>query len=404
MEHSEKTYPGLKYRHRKDGSVRAVWIARADAVAEGFPIKTVNLTHLLENPEALKNRCERLQAEMKAWSAKRKGFAPEFNGTFASLFELYETDPESTYRNLKPSSLRPYKVYLRKLKNTIGARRIDAVDGRDFRRWFEVWSKPDTPGGKPKIAAAGMAISIIKAAVSFGVTCRKPGCVELRQILDEMEFSKPKRRQFAPTAEQVTAARKAAHDDRRPLRALAYAIQFETTLRQYDVIGEWVPLSDPRPSAVLGYNEKWIGPHWSNISDDLILAVTPTKTENTTEAGVEIDLKVCPMVMEELQHVTNRSGPIIINEHTGKPYRHNVWRDAWRADAKASGIEDRIWNRDLRAGGITEGGKAGASIEDRAKQAGHANPQTTARVYDRDKLEAQRRVSRLRAQHRGEKK
>lgn len=379
--------------------MRAIWVARSDIVAAGFPIKTVNLTHLLNNPVALRDRCERLQAEMRAWYSGLKGHKQEFDGTFSSLFELYETDPESTYHKLKPSSLRPYKVYLRKLKDSVGARRLDAVDGRDFRRWFEVWSQPED-GGKPKIAAAGMAISIIKAAVSFGVTCRTPGCVELRQILDELEFRKPKRRQFAPTAEQVTAARKAAHADGRPRRALAYAIQFETTLRQYDVIGEWVPISDPRPSAVLAGDEKWIGPHWSQVDSDLIFRVTPTKTEDTTEVSVEIDLKVCPMVMEELQFipVEDRRGPLIINELSRKPYKHERWRQVWREDAEKAGIEKRIWNRDLRAGGITEGGIAGAALEDRAKQAGHSNPQTTARVYDRGTLEAQRRVSKLRSQ------
>jgi hypothetical protein len=41
-------------------------------------------------------------------------------------------------------------------------------------------------------------------------------------------------------------------------------------------------------------------------------------------------------------------------------------------------------NRDLRAGGITEGGIAEASIEDRRKVAGHTTNRMTATIYDDD--------------------
>ena len=58
-----------------------------------------------------------------------------------------------------------------------------------------------------------------------------------------------------------------------------------------------------------------------------------------------------------------------------------------------------MWNRDLRAGGITEGGKAGASKDDRRKLAGHAKEQTTE-IYDRESVEAHRRVMKVRKQFR----
>jgi len=58
-----------------------------------------------------------------------------------------------------------------------------------------------------------------------------------------------------------------------------------------------------------------------------------------------------------------------------------------------------MWCRDLRAGGITEGGKAGVSLDDRRKIAGHAKPKTTE-GYDRDQLEAQRRSMKSRTDYR----
>ena len=63
-------------------------------------------------------------------------------------------------------------------------------------------------------------------------------------------------------------------------------------------------------------------------------------------------------------------------------------RDLWRTIATVAGIERTVWNRDLRAGGITEARAAGAPMDDVAMTAGHNDKRTTARVYDRDRLEA----------------
>jgi integrase len=54
----------------------------------------------------------------------------------------------------------------------------------------------------------------------------------------------------------------------------------------------------------------------------------------------------------------------------------------------------------MRAAGVTEGREAGSPTDDLAKLAGHANKRTTARVYDRDRLQAARRVALARAAHR----
>ena len=62
-----------------------------------------------------------------------------------------------------------------------------------------------------------------------------------------------------------------------------------------------------------------------------------------------------------------------------------------------------MWNRDLRAGGVTEGGKSGASKDDRRKVAGHAREETTE-IYDRDQLEAHRRVMKSRTAYRNQNK
>ena len=373
------------------------WIASPAAIAAGFPTKSARL-NALNDDRLIIGRCERLQAEMLLWLDGQRDSGAIFDGTFGSLLKIYQTDADSTYHKLKPSSRYPYDVYLKKLIPHIGGRSIAAVTGKDLNKWYALWSD-----GGQKLAAARMALCVIKAAVRFGITLRKPGCAEFRVILDNMTFAAPKPRVFYPTASEIERARAAARQAQRPLRALAYAVQFETTLRQRDVIGEWVDLSDPRPSGVLGYGQKWLGPTWAQIDQHLILRVTPSKTENTSETKVAFGLTECPMVMAELATIPDekRKGPLIIDERTDLPYRYDVWGAGWRRDRKAADISPQVWNRVLRAGGLTEGDLAGSNPDDRSKIAGHANRRITARVYERNTLEAHRRQATARRVHRG---
>src|SRR5262249_11145466 len=131
-------------------------------------------------------------------------------------------------------------------------------------------------------------------------------------------------------------------------------------------------------------------------------AVTKSNSQLASGAKVVLDLKMLPMVIEELANVPQeaRHGPLIVNPRTGLPYRNWYFGEVWRQVRKATGIRKEVWNRDMRAAGITEGGQAAAPTDDLAKQAGHANKRTTAKVYDRDRLESARRVAKARVAHR----
>jgi hypothetical protein len=389
--------PGLTWPRGKP-----IWRASRPAIKAGFTPKWVNLACFANDESALFARCQRLTAEMHDWLSGRRGHGPAFDGTIGSLVRFYETEPNSPYHKLAPSSRHPYDAYIRMIVQTVGARRIDALDGRDLSRWHTEWSRPLTEAGKPRIAAARMAMTVLKTALSFGISCRLPGCAELKLILQQQRFPAPKPRVEAPTAAEVVAARQAAHDLGHPGAALAYALQFEGAMRQWDVIGQWLPLSHKTPSSVIDRGLKWVGPMWSQIDEYLILRYTPAKTQFTTGAQVTLDLRLCPMVIEELSQIPAeaRRGPLIVSRTTGLPYVYERFRDLWRRCAERAGIKAAVWNRDLRAAGVTEGRQAGAPTDDLAKTAGHANKRTTARVYDRDRLEAQRRVMKARVAHR----
>jgi hypothetical protein len=380
-----------------------IWRASRAAIKAGFPTKRVNLKLFGDNEAALIARCHRLVGEQNDWLAGSRRREPLFDGTVRSVINFWQTEATSPYHDIEASSRHPYDVYARMIVETVGARRIDAVDGRDLRRWHAQWSAAREHCDKPRIAAARMAIIVLKNALTFAATCRKPGCGELRAILGNISFAGPRPRTEAPTVAEIIAARKAAHELGHAPAALAYALQFEGTMRQWDVVGKWVPLADKKPSSIIDGTSKWVGPLWSQIDEHLILHYTPAKTQFTSGATVTLDLRVMPMVMIELGKVPAelRRGPLIVNPRTGLPYRNWYFGEVWRRVRKIAGIPKEVWNRDLRAAGVTEGRQAGAPTDDLAKQAGHANKRTTARVYDRDRLEAARRVAQARVAHRG---
>lgn len=414
---SEERPPGL----RTDKNGRPMWRASKPAVKAGYPVKTVNLAELEGDPARLRQRCERLQQEMTEWLAGSRDLKKKvrFDGTFRTLLDLYETHPKSSFQKIKPASRHVYLSYVGMMRLEIGDCRVDQTDGTEIETWFEYWADHARPrgrksrgghsdrakpaDGKRHIAKARTAIAVLKAAVRFGVKLRHEGCAEFREVLNACQFAPMKSRDVVATADQVVAARRAAHAAGHPRIALCYALQFEGTVRQWDVRGQWLPLPEPQPSAVLGYGEKWIGPTWANVDQNLILRWTPTKTEDTTGAETVVDLRACPMVMDELALIPDaeRKGPLIVNAKTGLPYRDDTFGDIWRAVRKAAGIPSNIWNRDLRASGTTEARAASAQIDDLRKLMGHsAKSETTAKVYDRAKLEAHRRIAQARSAHR----
>ncbi len=391
--------PGLKWLKRAKGRV-PVWVADEDDVKRGYVPKTVNLQFLADQPEMLRAKCDSLQAEMVLWRTGYRADPLKFDGTVKSLLSVYETHPRSPYHKLKPGSLVPYNHYLRSLKGHIGGVRVDAISGVDLMDWHDVWSE----NGR-YLAAASTARAVLFAATSFGIMLRQPGCAELQVVLlaTAKTLPQPKPRKQAATAAQITSARSAAHDAGRPSSALAYAFVFETTLRLWDVIGQWWPMDMGGISEVLDADRemKWFGLRWEDIDADLVLRYIPSKTADSSGAEISYSLKKAPMVIEELKHwpVESRRGPMIVAEETSLPYRAKIFGQRWTVDRKAAGLPAKLWARDLRASGITEGRASDASLDDARKVAGHSDISTTEK-YDRAVLEASDRFADARMRHR----
>jgi hypothetical protein len=285
------------------------------------------------------------------------------------------------------------------IEKAFGQRALAVLRISDFRRWYDEAAKPKVDGGRPRVRKAHGIISMFRRLFSYGISAELPECARLVAILAAARFKQPGRRRVKLELEHVQVFVGKAIELGRLSLALGTALQFETTLRQRDVIGEWepIPAGAERSGIVLGPRRWANGLTWTDVSDDL----TITKETTKTGAVVAHDLKLCPISLSVLSRVPNASrvGPLIIDENTGRPYAEHAYAREWRVVARAAGVPDQVWNMDARAGGISEADDAGADLDSIRSHAGHTQASTTAR-YVRGTIGKSRKVAELRRAHR----
>jgi hypothetical protein len=376
--------PGLVIRRIKNGWV-FWWFARTDIVKKGYPIKSQRVFAINGEPDErdrafISDRCIKLQDEMLVWSRGGIPNVNAFEGTWASLARCFETDPQSHYRKQRYRS-RQSSSYLNKvIIRDHGDELIADFRGRDANRWYDEW----------KVRGVTMAHALIgqmRSLLRFGKTILDdPACIAAKSILSDMRFEDGKPRTSALTRAQVEAIIATAHQRGLHSLALAQAIQFECTLRQKDVIGEWVPQSEPGISETLNGGDKWLrGLRWDEIDQNLVLRHVTSKKQKE----IEIDLHNAPLVLAELARYATvpKGGPIVVHEGTQLPYKAMTFRYLWRKVATKAGIPKTVKNMDTRAGAITEALQAGARIEAVRKAATHSDQGMTARYSRNDSAE-----------------
>lgn len=394
--------PGLKRKRNKDGTFREYWQARDDLVRRGYRPSSVRL-HYPDTPAGrtqLAARCQILQAEMLAWTARGGHGAPSYDGTIKSLSKLYQTNEDSPYRGLKWNSRENITKSLVIIERTVGARNVGKLLGPDFKRWHAAWAEPKEPGKTNRAWRAKHAMDAVRQLISYGVTLGIEDCFRADTILGKIRFKTPPARTAVMTIEHVDAIRQAAHAAGFPSVALATVLQFELTMRQKDVVGEWEPSDTPENGGITYRDTRWVnGLVWTDIDDQFILRKKHTKTG----FEVEHDLKLHPALLEEIERVPadKRVGPMIISEATGVPYKNRKYTERWRKVANVAGIPSTVWSMDARAGAITEAYDLGATETDVMKSAGHKNRQTSAR-YNRGTIKQTSRVAQMRMEKRNE--
>lgn len=392
--------PGHIVRPRKGGwDVR--WQARTDLVIRGYEPKNVRIRKITFEPTPFERRfisesCTAMQNDMLYWA--HEGELPPgaaYDGTLRGLIGAYQTDPISPYQKVRFASRQNYDALLMALTRALPKDlRIEDIRPRTVHEWYKQWSDRS-------VSMARGSITMLRLIISFGaVYLECEVCQQKRSLLSGMRFPTISARKEVLDADMANAIRAAAHKAGRPEIALAQAIQFECTLRQKDVIGEWVPIAEQGISDIQDTDRqlKWLrGIRWSEIDDNLILRHVTSKRQKE----LEVDLKLAPMVMEELAKLGERQtvGAVIVDRATGRPFRAHLFRRYWRDLATACGIPKTIRNMDTRAGAITEATNSGASLEDVRHAATHSNVSMTAR-YSREGAKKTAAVMELRAQTR----
>lgn len=403
---TENRYPpqikgaaGLVWR-RRVGEWVATWQARTDLVKRGFVPKTVPLWRGvepgdLERAEII-DQCTRLQNEMITWGRGGLPDAPaQYTGTLQTLSDCYQDDPDSNFLKLEHKTRLYYKTLMKMVLADHGAVEIKTINGRLLKRWHEQWSARG-------VSMSHSMVGMLRTMFSFGaVMLEDRECERLCGVMHKMRFKVGKPRTETLTAQQADAIREIARQCGYRSIALAQAFQFDCMLRQRDVIGEWMPQAEPGLSDVLYEADKWMkGIRWEEIDDNMILRHVTSKRKKE----VEINLALCPMVMDELNRMGERpaNGPVIVCETTLLPWTANAFRRQWRKLAGHVGIPKTVRNMDSRAGAITEATEAGAPLEHIKQAATHGQIAMTER-YARNQRGKTDNVLQMRAEHRNRK-
>lgn len=341
--------------------------------------------------------------QFSAETVPPKGF------TLGDLIEAYTTDRTSTYHALRYNTRKNVSSILKRLHAAHGHVELSTVKRRELTEWHMDWSA----GGK--VSMAHSFIAQIRTMTGFGASMlENQECERISMVLHRMRFPHGSPRVDRLTADQAEAIRILSHNHFFwPSMALAQALQFELLLRQGDVIGTWVPMSEPcETDVVTAKYGKWSGGlRWEEINDKLILKHRTSKKQK----DLEIDLKLAPMVMEELALKAGKpvseltradlpvSGPMVICDTSGWPWTANEYRRKWRLTADQAGIPKSVKNMDSRAGGITEATESGADLEHVKHAATHSDIAQTQR-YSRGASDKIVTVQKSRIEFRNKKK
>jgi hypothetical protein len=382
--------PGLIARKRKRGPDRLYWSADSlSTKVRGYPDRLIPLPAVASEQEII-DLCETYTARLTAWLDR--GPTPRFlyDGTVGSLCDCFERHPESPIRDVQRSTAESYADSLKVIRATVAKRAVRALTPIDIKAWYRKWRAPSEDGKAERVKRAHDAVSALRMILGFGLALGYEECGALAIGLSKIRFERSAPREGAMTVEHARAFIRTAlaRDDSRGLMmAIGVATQFETMLRQKDVIGQWMTDSAGR--------EGWSGPYrWDNIPGGIFRLKT-----SKTGAQIEHDLTGLELLWPLLQRVpqADRHGAIV--KAYGEPIRTRSYRKWFREIADSAGLPSSVWNMDARAGAITEAFEAGAEATAVQRAATHTSPTMTAR-YDRKAAAAPLSVAEARSRAR----
>jgi hypothetical protein len=365
--------PGLKAFSRKTGPPKLYWSAASlSTKAKDYPESLIPLPRDATLAE-IEGLCQTYATRLELWLAR--GPAPRwlYDGTIGSLCDAYERHPQSPIREVKRNTADSYIDSFKVIRGTVAKRAVRSLAPIDVKAWYDRWREPREPGAPERIKRAHDAVAAVRMVLRFGQALGYKECGELAAGLSAIRFERSGARHAEMTVDHVRAfiaAALARADGRGLAMAIGAAAQFETMLRQMDVIGEWTSLPQG--------GESWAGPFtWENIPGGLLRLRT-----SKTNTAIVHDLPKLELLWPLMQQVPQieRRGAIV--KFRGEPMHASSYRKWFRQIAREAGIPDSVWNMDARAGAITEALESGADLTAVQRSATHSSPTMTAR-YDR---------------------
>jgi hypothetical protein len=253
--------PGLIARKRKHGYDRLYWSAdKVSRKAKDYPERLIPLLSDATEAEII-DLCEAYTARLKLWLDR--GPAPRwlYDGTVGSLCDVFERHSESPIHEVRRNTAESYIDSLTVIRATVSARAVRALSPIEVKGWYSKWRAPKVEGGPERVKRAHDAVATLRMILNFGHALGYAECGALVDGLSKIRFERSRRREGAMTidhARAFIATALASGDSRGLSMAIGVATQFETMLRQKDVIGEWSRDASGR--------ETWSGPYtWESI-------------------------------------------------------------------------------------------------------------------------------------------
>jgi hypothetical protein len=337
--------PGLQIVKRPNGELWQYWVVSHEGRRRGYLPRTIRLHYDLTTATGrleLEHRCKILTNEMLVWLGDPEGEKkPLYDGTVAALIRCYQTDKNSPYKGLRQNTARVYADWCRTLERAIGKRRVDHLSGQDIRDCFLSLMEPASPGGAPRVRLAKSCTrSMLSILLNYGAELGLPGCLDLAQVLERMTLRVPQlvRRAWKAARPKKTgmtydqAAAIVTEGLQRGTRrhrsvALGVAAQFELTLRQSDVIGEWEKV-DGTLSLEAGAIVDRGRVRRPGLRFEQFAAGELDLETSKTDFEAVFDVTVYPLFQQALASVppSERDGPLVTDDN-GLPVRRRYYWD-----------------------------------------------------------------------------
>jgi hypothetical protein len=364
-------------------------VAKADKILELIKHELLDI-HSMRDRMAARRQGQIAPAPAMPFNATEPGADPKrqigrnehqaADWNVANLIHRYKTDERSAYKKLRFRTREHYDSMLRRIGADCGEKKMADLKAEDIQGFYDGWS----------LSGASMAHAIMgmfRMLMNFGVTIiEDEECARLSGVLHNMRFKMLKPRDNERlTADQITAIIDKARKMSLYSVALTQAFQADCMLGQRDCIGEWIPESEPAGDSDIHHDGmKWLrGIRWEEVDGNMILHHVTSKRQEE----IDINLNKAPLVLAQLRFSylsTDRkslpkSGPIIVEEGSGLPYKGWQFRRAWRQVADAAGIPYHIKNMDIRTDGADTATTNGFNFSAEANSPAHVTETTLRR-------------------------